>query len=188
MEQPELLLNALGNELAVCLKEVDAHGLTRLADAVEKGNRVFVAGAGRSGLAVRAFAMRLTHLGLIAHVVGDVTTPAITREDTLLIGSGSGKTPSLRTTAEKAASVGATVVLVTIDRDAPIARSAQSVVAIPAPSPKAAQAPAQGASVQPMGSLFEQALWLVLDAVVILLMRRLGESASGMFARHANLE
>ena len=56
---------------------------------------VFVAGSGRSGLAMRSFAMRLIHLGLSAHVVGETTTPRITDRDLLLIGSGSGSTPGL---------------------------------------------------------------------------------------------
>jgi hypothetical protein len=53
-------------------------------------NRVFVVGAGRTGLALKMAAMRLMHLGLVVHVAGEVTSPAIGRCDLLLVASGSG--------------------------------------------------------------------------------------------------
>jgi len=43
-------------------------------------------------------------------------------------------------------------------------------------------------SMQPMGSLFEQSLSILLDAVVIMLMQRHKLNANDMFRRHANLE
>ena len=45
--------------------------------------RVYVAGAGRSGLIARAFAMRLMHLGMEAYVVGETITPAMHTGDIL---------------------------------------------------------------------------------------------------------
>ena len=59
---------------------------------------------------------------------------------------------------------------------------------IDAPSPKAASAPAGALSLQPMGSLFEQTLFLLFDALVVALMRADNQAADMMFARHANLE
>src|SRR5512136_868994 len=60
-------------------------------------HRVYVAGAGRSGLIARAFAMRLLHLGFDVYVVGETVTPALQRGDTLVIFSGSGETHSMAT-------------------------------------------------------------------------------------------
>ena len=54
--------------------------------------RVYVAGAGRSGLIARAFAMRLLHLGFDVYVVGETVTPALQPGDTLVVFSGSGET------------------------------------------------------------------------------------------------
>jgi len=45
----------------------------RILDA----KRIYVTGAGRSGLIARAFAMRLLHLGFDVFVVGETVTPAI---------------------------------------------------------------------------------------------------------------
>ena len=58
---------------------------------------------------------------------------------------------------------------------------------LPAPSPKA-KAGETVRSVQPMGSLFEQAVLLFLDAVILELMARRGVVSEEMFTRHANLE
>ena len=164
----------------------DAPG-EELAEAVIGARAVFVAGSGRSGLVMRSFAMRLMHLGLSAHVVGETTTPRITDKDMLVIGSGSGSTPGLVVHSERARSIGAAVALITIDADSPIAANASIVLPIAAPSPKVAE-DTGARSVQPMGTLFEQALLLILDAMVLMLMEKMGETAETMFARHAVLE
>ena len=75
--------------------------------------------------------------------------------------------------------------------DSPIGRLADIVLVIPAPTPKVeaqAGAPPALASVQPMGSLFEQTLALTMDSLVMALMERTGETATRMFDRHAALE
>ena len=180
-------LNAVLDELNHTLGQIDDDHADRLAEAILAARRVFVAGAGRSGLMVRAFAMRLMHLGLNTHVVGEVTAPSIGAGDLLLVGSGSGSTASLVTCAEKARSLGAGLALITIDPNSPIGQLADVVVAIPGPTPKIEQ-DLGFSSVQPMGSLFEQGLMLTLDALLIDLMERSGAVVEEMFARHANLE
>jgi len=57
-----------------------------------KADRIFIMGAGRSGLVAKAFAMRLMHLGLHSYVVGETITPALKPGDLLVVFSGSGKT------------------------------------------------------------------------------------------------
>ena len=159
----------------------------RLVDLVLDARRVFVAGAGRSGFAVKAFAMRLMHLGFTAFVVGETSTPSATAEDVVVIGSGSGETTSLVAIAEKAKKIGARVALVTIAPDSRIARLADALVRIPAPTPKVERR-GRTASIQPMGTLFEQTMLVLLDSVVLRLTERMGVDADAMFARHANLE
>ena len=180
-------LNALLDELKHTLGQIDDDRAADLVDAILSARRVFVAGAGRSGLMVRAFAMRLMHLGLETHVVGETTAPSIGSGDLLLIGSGSGSTASLVVNAEKAQALGAKLALVTIDPNSPIGQLADVVVAVPAPTPKIKQ-DLGFSSVQPMGSLFEQSLMLTLDALLLALMEKSGAKVEDMFARHANLE
>ena len=50
---------------------------TFLAVAILSSKRICLYGAGREGLALRGFAMRLFHMGRDAHVVADMTTPPI---------------------------------------------------------------------------------------------------------------
>ena len=76
METPDLI-EAIIADIKRALGQVDPAQVDDICAAICTADRVFVAGKGRSGLQMRAFAMRLMHLGLTAHVVDDVTTPAI---------------------------------------------------------------------------------------------------------------
>ena len=180
-------LDGILDELGRTLPLASDDRAKELVQVILDARAVFVAGAGRSGLAVRCFAMRLMHLGVHTHVVGEVTAPGITEEDLLLIGSGSGATASLVSAAEKARSIGAKIALITIQEDSPTGKRADIELTIPAPTPKIAE-DTGFRSIQPMGSLFEQCLLLVLDALILLLMDKTGTGADAMFARHANLE
>lgn len=186
--KPDETISAMLREIGSCLAQVNPASIEQSLAELTSAKRVFCAGAGRSGLAIRGFAMRLMHLGRTAYVVGEIATPSIAAGDVLVIGSGSGRTESLLAMANKAKKIGVRIVLVTIDPKSPIGTLADCVVQIPAPSPKAQNAVGAESSIQPMGSLFEQSLLLVLDSLIVLLMRNGNVSADAMFARHANLE
>jgi len=181
-------LSAVLAELGSCLGKVPAQSVERALSELSGARRIFCAGVGRSGLAIRGFTMRLMHLGKTAFLVGEVTTPAIAPGDLLVVGSGSGRTESLLAMAGKAKKIGARILLVTIDPKSPIGELADCVVEVPAPSPKVKGATGTLQSVQPLGSLFEQSLFLLLDTLIVLLMRKEKASAESMFQRHANLE
>lgn len=174
-------------ELEKTLLLVEAGPGEKLVKMITEARRIFVAGAGRSGLMMKAFAMRLMHMGLDAYVVGEVVTPSIQKDDLLIIGSGSGETGSLAVMSKKAKSIGANLALVTIFPESTIGKSADIIVKIPAPTPKASQNSGR-TSIQPMGNLFEQSLLLLMDSVAISLMNKLGKDSAEMFTRHANLE
>jgi len=186
--KPTEILKAITIELEGCLTKVSPENIETALDELSKAKRVFLAGAGRSGLAVRSFAMRLMHMRRTVYVVGETTTPGIKNGDLLIIGSGSGRTASLLAMAQKAKRLGARLVLVTIDPQSPIGKLADCVIQIPAPSPKVQSEKPLSKSIQPMGSLFEQSLLLLLDSIVLLLMDKENLSSDEMFANHANLE
>jgi len=175
-------------ELDACLKRVAPESLRDAVLMVNDAERIFLAGAGRSGLGIRGFAMRLMHLGKNAYVVGETSTPAISNTDLLVIGSGSGRTGSLLTMAQKAKGIGAKILLLTIDPNSPIGQLADYIVEIPASSPKVIGGATTGHSNQPMGSLFVQSLFVLLDCLILLLMKKENQTAEQMFSRHANLE
>ncbi|MBB3109517.1 6-phospho-3-hexuloisomerase [Paenibacillus phyllosphaerae] len=170
-------------ELTHTLRAVNAEEMEALAAEIAAAQTIFVCGAGRTGLMMRAFAMRLMHMGLRVFVVGESVTPGLASGDLLIVGSGSGQTKSLVAMAAKAQSLGASIAAITIDRQSAIGQMASCVVAIPAQAKDS-----NTASIQPMGSLFEQALLLMLDAIILQLMDRNSLTADEMYGRHANLE
>jgi len=179
----ESMLEQVLSEVTACVRQVSADSLTQAALLLETAPRIFVAGAGRSGLCMRALGMRLMHLGKTVYVVGETTTPSIAAEDLLILGSGSGRTTGLLVMAEKARSQGAQILLFTTDVTSPLAGLADHRIVIPAPSLRGAVG-----SLQPMGSLFEQALLILCDSLILKLMQRTGIDAAQMLQRHANLE
>jgi len=178
---------AVHREIARALEEIDSESCIRLVQRIRRARQIFLAGSGRSGLVINAFAMRLMHIGLVTHVVGEVTTPAIQEGDLLLIGSGSGETQSLLMSARKARTQKADVVLVTIHPESSIGQNADLSILIPATTAKSSRSTG-AVSIQPKGSLFEQTMYILFDAVVLKLMEEQGVDFEGMFSRHANLE
>ncbi|MCC3276281.1 6-phospho-3-hexuloisomerase [Arthrobacter sp. zg-Y20] len=178
-------LSLLQDELAAAADGLQEDQLAGLVNEIRQARRVFVTGGGRSGLALRMHAMRLMHLGLTVHVVGETTTPAIGPGDLLIVASGSGTTAGAVAAAETAVSVDSRVAALTTDGESKLAGIAHHVVLIPA----AQKTDHRGtASRQYSGSLFEQALLLVLDAVFHTLWKIDGTPAEDLWPRHANLE
>jgi 6-phospho-3-hexuloisomerase len=175
------------SELGKTVESISLADQKKVAHKLLESNRVFIAGAGRSGLIARCFAMRLMHLGLQVFVAGDATTPAIRAGDLLVIASGSGTTASLVKMAEKAKSIGADVVTFTIYPDAAIGQMSSATVVINAPTTKS-EVDRGFYSVQPMGNLFEQSLMICLDYIVLIIMDIKKITGEQMFSRHANLE
>ncbi|MCS7219751.1 MAG: 6-phospho-3-hexuloisomerase [Anaerolineae bacterium] len=180
-------------ELTQTLTAVREESVESLVRGLREASRIFLAGAGRAGWIMRTFAVRLTHLSLAVHVVGDATTPAIGPGDLLVIGSGSGETTSLVGHATAARRYGAKIALITTAPGSSVGRQADVIVHIPAPTPKAMLPYTVGPvepprSIQPMANLFEQALLIVLDIITMRLMEEMRADPAQMFARHANLE
>jgi len=181
-------LGLIGDELQdliTAVRGADQAPFERALDLLSSAERVFVHGAGRSGLALRMTAMRLMHLGLDVHVVGEVTTPAIRQGDLLLVASGSGTTGGIVQAARTASDVGAQVLAVSTTDDSPLSEVAAATLVLPA----ATKTDRSGtASAQYAGSLFEQGVALLGDALFHALWQRSGHSADDLWPRHANIE
>jgi len=131
-ESYSLNLALILGELKQSLAAVSESEIETAQRKILAAKRVFVTGAGRSGLALRMAAMRLMHLGLDVHVAGEVTAPAIASGDLLLVASGSGTTAGAVHAAEVARKVGAEVLALTAARESKLAQLAQSLIVIPA--------------------------------------------------------
>jgi 6-phospho-3-hexuloisomerase len=173
------------NELERTLAAVSDAEIAVAQRMILAANRVFVMGAGRTGLALKMAAMRLMHLGLEVHVAGEVTCPAIGRGDVLLVASGSGTTAGPVHAAEVAVKAGARVLALTATPASKLGELAQGLVVIPA----AAKEDHGGMmSEQYAGALFEQSALLIMDAMFQAMWHERGESAEELWKRHANLE
>ncbi|MGE7759595.1 6-phospho-3-hexuloisomerase [Peribacillus sp. NPDC097895] len=158
----------------------------KLVNGILESKKVFVAGAGRSGLMGNSFAMRMMHMGIDAYVIGETVTPSFEKGDILIISSGSGETKSLVSMAEKAKSIGGAIASVTIFPESTIGKLADIAIILPG-TPKN-QSEGDYKTIQPMGSLFEQTLLLFYDAVILRFMDKKGLDSNNMYGRHANLE
>ena len=157
----------------------------RLCDELLRARRIATYGVGREGLMMRALCMRLMHLGLDAHVVGDMTTPHLGGADLLVVSAGPGTFSTVNALLGVARDAGARTVVVTAQPDGPAPRSADTVIHLRAQTMADDRG---GDSVLPMGSLYEAALLVFFDIVSILLRERTGQTMEGMRGRHTNLE
>lgn len=173
-------------ELKTPLLGIKKEEISALEEELQKAERVFCDGLGRSGLFCRAFAMRLMHLGMNCFYVGDTMTPAIEPKDLLLVCSGSGESEALISRAKKAKKSGAKIALVTGNSVSRLGEAADVQVLIKAP--KKDMAEEEKESMLPMGSLFEDAASLLFESLVLDLMEQRNETGQSMFRRHANLE
>jgi 6-phospho-3-hexuloisomerase len=173
------------DEISEVFQRVDPAQVSALVAELRLAHRIFVTGAGRSGLVLKMAAMRFMHLGLTVHVVGETTAPAVRAGDLLLAASGSGTTAGVVTAAEAAAGQGARVAAYTTNPGSPLAAVASAVVLIPA-----AQKTDHGSAVtrQYSGSLFEQVLFATTEAVFQGLWDEDASAAEELWERHANLE
>ncbi|WP_051861703.1 6-phospho-3-hexuloisomerase [Streptomyces ochraceiscleroticus] len=180
------LLDTVQAELRGVLAAVDATSLDALATVLLRARRIFVAGEGRSGFMAKAFAMRLMHLGLPVHVVGETTTPAVAAGDTVVAVSGSGTTAGTVRVAEAAVKAGAEVHAVTTAPDSPLGTLAAAVLLLPAATKY--RRPGEAPSVQPLSSLFDQATHVTLDVVALRLANLLEVDNERARTAHANTE
>jgi len=167
--------------------------ITVLLDA----KRVYVIGAGRSGLVAKAFAMRLMHLGLHAYVVGETITPALNKGDVMVIFSGSGRTKTVADLAETAKDIGGKICLITSNADSRIGKIADSIVIIEqhrdavtndAEEFEIRQMMGEHKSFAPLGTLFETASMIFADAVISRMMEITKTDESALKNRHTNIE
>lgn len=172
-------------EVDLACRGVDTDAWSRAGDLLLRAPAVFTIGAGRSGLALQMGAMRLMHLGLAVHVVGETTAPAIGDGDVLVAASGSGTTGRVVRAAQKARECGASVVALTTARDSPLAEGATEVLEITAADKQDFDGTVSG---QYAGSLFEQCVLMLTDSLFHTLWLAGGRRASELWRAHANLE
>ena len=175
---------------------LDEKAIDEFEDVIIKANNVFVTGAGRSGLAAKAFAMRLMHLGLSAYVVGETISPAINKGDCIIAISGSGETNTIVSAANIAKNRGSKVLAVTSYPESALGQLADGCLFVKGRTKQEVddenymkrQIHGNYTSLTPLGTAFELTTLVFLDAIVSELMEKMEQTESDLKARHTVLE
>jgi 6-phospho-3-hexuloisomerase len=190
------------------IKEViellDREAIKNMLQKILDGDRVFVMGAGRSGLVAKAFAMRLMHIGFNVHVVGETTTPAVGKKDVVIAISGSGETRSIADLGEIVKGIGSTLITVTSKKESTLGRISDIVMVLPSKTKNDQDAGGSndqdaGGSLEknmrgeyknlpPLGTAFEITSLVFLDSVIAELITIKGVSEADLKKRHTNIE
>jgi 6-phospho-3-hexuloisomerase len=173
-------------ELTGVMERLDDDAVDRAVGMIAKARTIVVFGGGREGLQIKGFAMRLFHMGRSVSVVGDMTTPAIGEGDLFVVTVGPGEISTALALLDIAKRAGATILVLTAQPQGRAARYADFVLVVPAQT----MANDQGGptSVLPMGSLYEGALFVLFEIMILKLRDLVQVSPESMRARHTNLE
>lgn len=181
-EISDLVLQELHTSLGVVKEEE----VEKLIELVLGARKVFFIGVGRVMLSLQAMAKRWNHLGIECHLVGEITEPAITPDDILIVGSGSGTTLFPAGIAQKAHKIGAKIVHIGSNPNSGLKDICTLMVRIPVRTKYYLEDEID--SKQPMTSLFEQTLMLLGDVVAKMIIDRKELDMKGLWQYHANLE
>ena len=160
--------------------------LEALAQAMTQARRIVVYGCGREGLMMRALAMRLYHLGMDVQCQGDMACPPVGPGDLLMVSSGPGTLSTVAALIAQARNAGARIACVTAEPNGRDPQAADLRLVIPVQTMARDQTAAT--SVLPMGSVFEGAMFLIFELLVLALRDLRHESPDSMRLRHTNLE
>ena len=175
---------------------LDEDSIEEFENIIIESKNVFVTGAGRSGLAAKAFAMRLMHLGVSAYVVGETISPAIREDDCIIAISGSGETNTIVSAATIAKKRGSKVLAVTSYPESTLGQLADSCLLVKGRTKQEVddenymkrQIYGNYTSLTPLGTAFELTTLVFLDAIVSELMDKMHQTESDLKARHTVLE
>jgi 6-phospho-3-hexuloisomerase len=186
----EDLMFLMTEKMQETVSALDKNEVIQLFNELLAAGRVYVAGAGRSGLVAKAFAMRLMHIGYDSYVIGETITPAFSSGDTLIVFSGSGETNSIYDVCETARDLGGHICLITATKKSRMAALSTCRVvfgSIESGSEISSQYEIRQitgqyrsvtSSFAPLGTLFETAALIFSDAIISALIE----------ARHCNLD
>lgn len=180
-------VTAILSELASVFDRMPDGLVNDLAKEIAAARRILVHSAGRTGLVMRGLAMRLHHLGLEGHVVGDMTAPPIGAGDLLVVNASTGDLPSGVALLGAAARLRARTLVITAAHAGDALALADRVFRLPAQT-MLDDRDGQPASILPMGSQYELCLFVLTELVILELSRHLGITFMEMRARHANIQ
>lgn len=196
MELMKTSIGAILENIEKAEEYLEEERIDEFEETIINAKNVFVTGAGRSGLAAKAFAMRLMHLGLSAYVVGETISPAIHEEDCIVAISGSGETNTIVSAAKIAKTRGSKILAVTSYPESTLGQLADCYLFVKGRTNQEEddvnymkrQIHGNYTSLTPLGTAFELTTLVFLDAIVSELMEKMKQTESDLKSRHAVLE
>ena len=196
MEIMKTSIRAILDNIESAEEFLDRESIDKFENVIINSKNIFVTGAGRSGLAAKAFAMRLMHLGLSAYVVGETISPAIYADDCIVAISGSGETNTIVSAANIAKNRGSKVLALTSYPESTLGQLADCFILVKGRTKKEVddenymkrQIYGNYTSLTPLGTAFELTTLVFLDAIVSELMEKMHQTESDLKARHPVLE
>lgn len=171
-------------ELSLVTNKISDEKLNDCIKKINQAQRIFVYGTGRSGLMLKTFAMRLMQLGYISYVIGETITPSIHNGDLLIVASASGETSSVCQSALQAKKAGCMVMTITANRTSTLCDIEEPLIFIKS----ATKYSKSDITIQPLGSLFEQALLILFDAIILRVAKDKVNINTSMAKKHASIE
>ncbi|MHA2294614.1 MAG: 6-phospho-3-hexuloisomerase [Candidatus Hodarchaeales archaeon] len=164
-------------------KYTSEEGIEEAVNLILSSRKIFVYGAGRSGMVGRMFAQRLMHVAIDAYYLSETITPAFTAADCLVIVSGSGETLSPVTIARGARKIGGKTILLTANPDSTLGQDVDHVVPVIGQTKNSNQE-----ALAPFTSLFDITAIVVLDSMTRVIMNKTGKTEADIKRTHATLE
>ena len=162
------------------IREPDA--VSSLTQKIIGAHSVFLLGAGRSGLIAKCFAMRLMHCGIASYAAGECGTPRPRNGDLAIILSASGETPSLVAISRRLRETEVEMTLISARSDATLSTLCDNKIILTGCENHQRQ------NLLPMGSLFENAAFLLLESTVAETIASTGIDQAFMQDNHTILE
>lgn len=172
------------NEISNCLSNIEYNDINKICKLIHsfKNKQIVCIGAGRVGYSLRAFTMRLMHLGYNnVSFIGDTNVPYTGDSDTLVIiasSSGETKTNVLYANIIKNISDNPPVLLtITCNKNSTIGKMSDYVLEINTIE-----------SEQPMKTIYEQSMYILYDYLVTELMKLENKTNKDLVQNHSILE
>jgi 6-phospho-3-hexuloisomerase len=180
------------SEINEVLQSIDHNKLYNLVNILATPNiKVLGYSAGRMSFGLKAFMMRLNHLGIPAHWFGDNYIPPMNENDIFICCSNSGETKSVLSIMEifKNKSHGKTISFVGIE-DSSMGKLADLCIKFKTCNGglNSADDSSKINSIQPMTTLTEQSMFILFDIVSLMLIEKLNINLANTKRFHSNIE
>ncbi len=182
-ELTELLDSFSENQVEVFLRTI--------INVKNRNGKICGFGAGRMGYGLRAFMMRLNHLGIPAYFIGDTYIPPMNENDLFIVTSGSGETKSVLNMLQIAKNkANMKTCVITGNGFSTMAKLADVSVTFRSSNGglNSADNDDKINSIQPMTSLNEQGMFVFFDIIAVLLIDIFGIKKEHEKKFHFNVE